>query len=356
MRMTASDILSAIGLLPQNRAYNYVNPKTPTKIEIEHITYPEGPIKIRRYDPSKGGTHQNAKLATISVQMIWRIANALIPNHPINFDRMLGGSYNTRSALEALLAHTSQFYYSYPGRVEVLNSSTNIKRGHKHLIWRPENPHEPGIMKQAEADIVISEIPAEVFYESLTLPDASLDAEIDIEIQRRHAQIQVALIIIGRQLGNRIWVAHNDRGIIYNNQRIGEIDGVVVSLRDEKILQAYSDAINAARYIDCIWFHNDRFMPAVFEVEHSTGVTRGLVRMKSLQDAIPPIQSRWVIAAPNEERERVIREANKEQFHSLQTQYLPYSAVEELYYLCQRRNLRGVSEEFLDCFMEHCIN
>ena len=114
MRLTASDIVQAIGNLPKGRAYNYLSSSTKTKIEIVDIVRPEGPIKIKRYNPSKGGTPKSAKSETISPQMISRVANAISPGMPINIDRILGASYNTRSALEALLAHTPQFKYCYP--------------------------------------------------------------------------------------------------------------------------------------------------------------------------------------------------------------------------------------------------
>lgn len=96
-------------------------------------------------------------------------------------------------------------------------------------------------------------------------------------------------------------------------------------------------------------------MPAVIEVEHSTGVTSGLTRMKGFQDALPAFPTRYVIVAADEDREKVIREANREQFKSLNARFFPYSAVEELYGLCQRRKLRGVTEEFLDTFMEPVV-
>lgn len=35
--------------------------------------------------------------------------------------------------------------------------------------------------------------------------------------------------------------------------------------------------------------------------------------------------------------------------------FFPYSAIEELYALCQRRKIRGVSKEFLDCYMEKTL-
>lgn len=356
MRLTASDIVAYIDQLPKNRSFPYINPKTKGLIKIVSITKPEGPIVIKRYDPSKGGTPFTAKEESISSEMIWRVANAFLPNQPINFDRVLGGSYNTRSVLEALIAHTPQFYYCYPGRIESTMSNSTIKNGHKHLMWCPEKPHEHGVMIKAETDIVISEIPnADAFYDSLVLPEGIVHNELDIEIKRRHSQIQVALIMIGQQLGFRTWIAQNDKGIMYNNQRVGEMNGVVNSLRDERLIAAFDEAFNAAKLIDCIWFKNGKLMPAVMEVEHSTGVTSGLTRMKGLQDALPPFLTRYVIVAPDEDRKKVFREANRQQFKTLDVRFFPYSAVEELYSLCQRRKIRGVTEEFLDSFMEPTV-
>jgi len=289
--------------------------------------------------------------------MIWRIANAFMPNQPINFDRVLGSSYNTRSVLETLLAHTPQFYYCYPGRIEIISSSSQIKGGHKHLIWCPDKPHELGIVGQINTEIVISEVPnIEIFYDALTVPNNLLDVEIDIDIQRRHAQMQIALIAIGQQLGYKNWIAQNDKGIMYKNKRIGEMDSVIPSLQSSgTVISTFTDALRAALFIDCIWFKNARLMPAVIEIEHSTGVTSGLTRMKGLQDLLPPFPTRYVIVAPDEDREKVVREANRTQFQSLDARFFPYSSVEELYALCQRRKIRGISEEFLDCYMESIV-
>ena len=96
-------------------------------------------------------------------------------------------------------------------------------------------------------------------------------------------------------------------------------------------------------------------MPAVMEVEHTTGVTSGLSRMLNFKQNFPPYPTRYVIVAPDEDREKVIKESNKEQFRALNTKFFPYSAVEELYALCQKRRIRGVSEEFLDCYMEPTV-
>ena len=212
-KLSAGNLVYFLNQLDKNQTYNYINPKTKGLIKIEGVDLPEGPIRIKRWNPSKGETELNKKIETISSELIWRIANAFNPNQPINFDRVLGGSYNTRSVLEALLAHTPQFYYCYPGRIENKGNLSSVKHGHKHIIWKPESPHRSGILKSIETDIIISEMPIiDAFYDSLVLPDSFEQQEIDIDIQRRHAQIQIALYFIGKQLNFRTWIAQNDKG------------------------------------------------------------------------------------------------------------------------------------------------
>ena len=334
-----------------------MNPRNKGLIQIESITLPEGPIRIKRFDPSKGESSSNKPPVTISTQMIWRLANALSPNQPINVDRILGASYNTRSVLEALIAHTPQFYYCYPGRIESINAKDKIKKGHKHLLWLPNKPHKNGTISQMETDIVISEIPIlEAKYEALVLSDDFKVEELNIDIKRRHAQIQITLYFIGKQLGYRTWIAQNDKGIRYQNKKLGEYDGVISTLKEEQLIKSHSEAINAALLIDCIWFKNSRLMPAVMEIEHTTGVRSGLTRMKNFFDRFPPFPTRYVIVAPDEDRNKVVQEANKPQFKDLESKFFPYSAVEELYALCQKRKIKGVTEEFLDCYMEAIVN
>ena len=355
-KLTANNIVSYIKRLDKNNVYNYIHSSTATEIKIIEIVSPEGPIKIKRRNPEAGESFENSKIESISSEMLWRIANAFVPMQPINIDRVLGASYNTRSALESLLVHTPQFYFCYPGRVQNIAGKVKIKHGHKHIIWNPDNPHKLGSKTELETNMVISEIPqAEVIYDSLTLPETNRNPELDINMERRHAQMQIALYYIGKQLNYSTWIAKNDQGIEYKSKKLGEYEGVLQSLNDGTIIRGMTDAITAALLIDCIWFRNGKMMPAVMEIEHSTGVTSGLTRMKGLQDMIPAIKTRYVIVAPDEDRNKVLKEINREQFKSLNAQYLPYSSVEELYDLCNRRKLKGVNDEFLDCYMENAI-
>ncbi|QTP14934.1 restriction endonuclease [Serratia symbiotica] len=356
MRLTAQNLVREIGKLPRNIEYQYINEKNSGRIVIHHVHEPEGPIEFKRYNPAKGEVLAGKKIETISTQMIWRLANSIVADKPVNIDRVFGGSYNTRSVLESLVAHTSQFYWCKPGRIELINTNKAVKPGHKHIIYLPDNPHEFGVSQFTEVNMEISEFNIDVVYKGLDLMDYFPPEDMTIEQKRRHAQIQIALVKIGQHLGFRTWVAANDKGIEYAGQRIDQMEGVIDRLSEERVLSAYPEAVRAARLIDCIWFRNGRLMPAVMEVEHSTGVTSGLTRMKGFYDLGPALQDvRWTIVAPDEYRDKVISEANREQFREMNTQFFSYSAVEELYSLCERRKPQGVTDKFLNCFMEPCL-
>jgi hypothetical protein len=357
MRVTASNLLRAINSLPRDREYNYVHKGNKGRIVIHNVTEPEGPVEIRRYDPSKGGKLADATVETISSQMLWRMANALLPGRPVNIDKVFGGSYNTRSVLEALLAHTPEFYACRPGRIASNATSKSVEAGHKYLLYLPDEPHRDQNINWKRTDLQISEIAIpDLTYEGFAPETLPPNSGMNIEQQRRHSQIQIALVLIGAQLGFRTWVAANDRAIQYAGKLISSLSGVIDRLEDEQVLTSYPKAVRAARLVDCIWFRNGRLMPAVMEIEHSTGVTPGLTRMKGFYDEGPALRDiRWTIVAPDDDRAKVMQEANRDQFRMLRTRFFPYSAVEELYSLCERRKPKGITDEFLDCFMEPCV-
>ncbi len=354
-KITAYNLVRAISLLPRSANYNYINPSTPGLIHIENVILPAGPIQFRRWNPRKGESAAGAKIESISTEMIWRVSNAVSVGDPVNLDRLLGASYNTRSVLETLIALTPEFYYCYPGRIKDIDGRSSIEHGHKHLVWLPDEPHKNGVLEEKKMqNMAVSEIPIQsVTYDNLVLPaDMAIGGDMDIEAVRRHTQIQIALYLIGLQLGYRTWIAQNDKGIVYRDRLLIDQPGIIRTLDSENIISAFPGAGSSARFIDCIWFQNHRFMPAVMEVEHTTGVTSGLTRMKGLQDCMPAFQTRYVIVAPDDNREKVVYEANRPQFKSLNARYFPYSAVEELYYICSHRKLHGITQDFLDCYME----
>jgi type II restriction enzyme len=356
MKVTAANLVAAIAKLPRTNEYNYFSPRNPGRIIISRIELPEGPIYIKRYNPNKGETLRAAEEESISSPMLHRVANAIREGVPINLDRILGASYNTRSVLESLIGLTPQFHFCMPGRILIENSTTSIERGHKHLIWIPNEPHNQGVYSKKEINLTISEMPSvETIYEAVALPEAQgVNSEINPELRRIHAQIQFALVKIAGGLNCRSFVAKNDQSIKVGQKRLAEMNNVVCDLHSENMFSAYGEAANSGSLIDLIWLKNGKFMPAVIEIEHTTGVTSGLSRMKNFKDKFLELAgTRYVIAAPDEDREKVIKECSKQQFKDLHPCFLPFSNVHELYHMETKGRLRGVPVTFFDNFLEN---
>jgi len=352
-RYVAEDICRAIDALDKARYYGYIDSANHGEIQIVSVKKPEGPILIRR---RKDLQQPFGKVETMSSEMIWRVANAVGTGMPVNLDRVLGGSYNTRSVLESLLAYTPEIYYCYPGRLQNHNGQMQTKRGHKHIILN-ETPHAMGVQQELKLgdDCVISEIPSfGMMYDVVPALQQTTDPQTR-EIQRRHSQMQVALYEIAKALDMRTWLAVEDHGIKYNGKSIMEHQQIVSDLRDERTLMGYPNAVDIGKHIDCMYFNGG--LPFVFEVEHTTGVTSGLDRMLTFRNKAEHLNTHYVIVAPDEQRNLVMQRSQPEQFELIEPLYFPYSQVEDLCSFIKRHGgiMRGVKgKDFLLNFMEKC--
>lgn len=352
-------LVNALKSLPKGQPFSYIHSATQTVVAIVDIDGPYGPISIKRWNPAKGETPNTAEIQSISTQMLSRVANAITEGTPINIDRLLGASYNTRSALEALLCHTPQFYYCFPGRIEITNGKTKIKAGHKHVIWLPNKPHDAGVLVEKEVkNLEINEIPSKnVVYNALELPPTTIKSgKVDSVEDRVHLHMQMAIYEIGCSLSLNTYIAKNDQGAKYKGTILTNHNNIIPDLNKVPLVSVMDGAAKAGSLIDAIWF-GTKNVPAVFEVENSTGVTSGLNRMLDFKKHMPPLSDmRFIIVAPDDLRDKVSREVNKLEFSELHALYLSYSSVSELLGLCQERTLKGVSDAFIETFCEDLIS
>lgn len=170
----------------------------------------------------------------------------------------------------------------------------------------------------------------------------------------RRIQIQMALVIIGNRLGYTTCLAGDGARIISDGQTLSEAEAAAEGLRQQSPIV---DCGWAALLAGCVWFRNPRLVPAVIEVGDTQIAADNLRRMGEFQSLVPTLPIRWVIAAPDEDRQKVIQEASKDVFKPLNARFFPHSAIEELCSLCVRRNIPAgsVNEAFLDSYMECCL-
>ena len=106
-----------------------------------------------------------------------------------------------------------------------------------------------------------------------------------------HTYVQWMLLDVGRRTGHDVWVARSDR-----NRRVGAVRLGDVCL--DRVPTATPEASRAImERVDAIWFPSGRPNPsALFEVEHSTSIVTGLMRMNDLLITLPSPPAGWKLA------------------------------------------------------------
>lgn len=129
-----------------------------------------------------------------------------------------------------------------------------------------------------------------------------------------HTEIQWLLLKLGSDMGLDVWVARNDRGKEYKGKQFVDIQ----RLRNQLPLQ-FDDATNKTiELIDVLWLKGNTFV-AAFEIESTTSVHSGLLRMSDLISMQPNISIPLFIVAPEERRHKVYVEVNRPTFANLPT-------------------------------------
>jgi hypothetical protein len=120
---------------------------------------------------------------------------------------------------------------------------------------------------------------------------------------RQSIQIQAKLAEIGIMMGFKIWIPRGDRNrileLVPKNKHNTFLEDLPLNYN-----QATLDTIEQ---IDVLWLKRQSIVRA-FEVEHTTAVYSGLLRMADLLALQPNMDIRLHIVAPDERREKVFRE------------------------------------------------
>jgi type II restriction enzyme len=142
-----------------------------------------------------------------------------------------------------------------------------------------------------------------------------------------HTQVQGWLRDLGLALGFEVWIASNDRSRPYAGGRLA--DGCLPALPAALASAAAADAI---RLIDVLWLEGGS-VSAAFEVEHSTSIYSGIVRMLdlALSDEGRAVQALYLVAPDRREqdvRAQLARPAFS-RIADLHVRYLPYGGLEQ---------------------------
>lgn len=164
-----------------------------------------------------------------------------------------------------------------------------------------------------------------------TVPDEEESDTLDADSVRESMQIQGLIAKIGTLMGFTVWLPKSDRGRVLKVWKAepGE-------LLDELPLGYDSTTTKTIEQIDVLWLRK-RSIVRAFEVEHTTSVYSGLLRMADLVALQPNINIKLHIVAPSEKRGKVLQEIQRPVFSLLEGRalsemctYLSYDNIKEI--------------------------
>lgn len=148
---------------------------------------------------------------------------------------------------------------------------------------------------------------------------------------RESIRIQALLAKIGHRMGMRIWIPRADRERV-----LTELNDPSVRMLDRLPLNYDDKTIRTIELIDVLWLRG-RAIQRAFEVEHTTSIYSGILRMADLLALQPNMDIRLHLVAPIERKGKVFQELQRPVFALLERgqlsercTYLSYEAIEEL--------------------------
>jgi type II restriction enzyme len=128
--------------------------------------------------------------------------------------------------------------------------------------------------------------------------------------ESEHTQMQYLLIKIGRALGYDVFVARNDRHRSCDGQSFA-----MLTMPDLPPLTCAAEVMDTVRLIDVIWLKPESHeIASAFEVEKSTSIYSGILRLEDLARSIPNCASHFYLVAPDSREKEVMAQLSRPAF------------------------------------------
>lgn len=158
---------------------------------------------------------------------------------------------------------------------------------------------------------------------SIPIEDIKIDASMDPRFgeERDHD-------VVERYMDNLdLWIANNDRNKKYNGKELSSL------FKTSPLpVRKYGEALETIEYIDVMWMKDDNIV-AAFEVEESTGVYSGLLRLSDLKIVLS--EPELYIVSKKYSFRKVRQEINRPTFKSISLskhcRYISYGLLVDKY-------------------------
>jgi len=143
----------------------------------------------------------------------------------------------------------------------------------------------------------------------LPMRKAAISASIDERIERvptEHVEMQWRLIRLGQLAKCDVWVPRNDQPKQFDGHQFRDF-----------VLQEFHETLDVPRSIqniDVVWKFGPYSIKSAFEIEHSTSIYSGILRLSDLRAEAPNSNYPLFIVASEERRRRVFEELRRPTF------------------------------------------
>jgi hypothetical protein len=200
-------------------------------------------------------------------------------------------------------------------------------------------------IRRSDTQVVTVVIP----YESDTEDTGKDVTQPDVSI-RESIKIQAILAIIGEKMEFNIWIPKNDRSRVLQEWTPGK-----GSLLEELPLNYNEATSRTIEQIDVLWIKK-RSIVRAFEVEHTTSVYSGILRMADLLALQPNINIKLHIVAPTSRKDKVFQEIQRPVFSLLDigplSDFCTYISYDSLIELSKQKHLSHLSDSVLEEYAE----
>jgi hypothetical protein len=166
-----------------------------------------------------------------------------------------------------------------------------------------------------------------------------INIEVRNDKELSHSDLQAKLVLIGSYLGYRTYVPANDAGKATIFGTLGDLcsekqvpDGSIPAL-----------SVDTVKFVDVIWFDEEGYPTHAFEVEHTTDITKGLLRLYQVHK----LKIKMFIVSKNESKGKFQREVAKAPFSKIKNEFIfkNYDELDEFFQSVKK--FAQVQEKFL---------
>lgn len=166
-----------------------------------------------------------------------------------------------------------------------------------------------------------------------------INIEIKDDVKLTHYDLQAKLVLVGSYLGYRTFVPAPDKNKT-------TIFGVLGELCTEKEIPEGSIpalSLNTVKFVDVIWFDEEGYPTHAFEVEHTTDITKGLLRLYQVHK----LRIKMFIISEEINKNKFQREVAKSPFAKIKNEFV-FKNYDELDDFFQSvKHFSRIQEKFL---------